>query len=98
MQVDSEKWRRGWEVAAEGKIAPLRLMVLDVQMAPCEGKKRCVSTPTNADLCLSAPESCGSISVCMSLWCVSLVIVGLLGTHSCLPHGGDCSVACLLRT
>ena len=40
LQVDSAAWREARQLAAEGKIAPLRLCILNVTMAPSDGKRR----------------------------------------------------------
>ena len=44
VQVDTPQWREARALAVEGKIAPLRLLVLDVQLAPRDGRKRCAPT------------------------------------------------------
>lgn len=45
-QVDSTEWREARSAAVQGKIAPLRLLIVDVQMAPKDAKKRyCRKTP-----------------------------------------------------
>lgn len=40
VQVDTPEWREASTQAREGRVAPLRLMALHVQMAPRDGKKR----------------------------------------------------------
>ena len=44
-QVDCRRWRKTAQLAKEGAITGLKLMTLNIQMAPKDGKRRCPTSP-----------------------------------------------------
>ena len=66
-QVDCRSWRKTAQLAKEGAITGLKLLIVDVQMAPKDGKRRWASPGADFDaLCgpLFRPPACTEMLAC----------------------------------